>query len=83
MVVCEYCGVETSLASPGAEAAAVALETLGLRLPERPMSTEELDDQVAERAARERERLLRIRLLAAVFFVVVLAVVGMLVALGA
>ena len=81
MVVCEYCGVETSLASPGAEAAAVALETLGLRLPERPMSSDELDDQLAERAAHERERLLRMRLAAAGFFVAVLLLVGLLVAL--
>jgi len=83
VVVCEYCGVETSLASPGAEAAAAVLEKVGLRLPENPMSADALADEMAERAAHERERLHRMRLLAAIFVVVVLAIGGLLVALEA
>lgn len=82
MVVCEYCGVETSLASPGAEAAAVALEKVGLRLPERPMTSDELDEEVAQRAAHERERLRSMRLLAVGIFVAVSLLVGLLVGMS-
>ncbi|MCB9613176.1 MAG: hypothetical protein H6721_34230 [Sandaracinus sp.] len=82
VVVCEYCGIETSLASPGAEAAAGVFEAAGIRLPEQPKTRDELYEEAAEREARERERLHRARLLAAILTVVSLVVLGTILALA-
>jgi uncharacterized Zn finger protein (UPF0148 family) len=55
-IACPYCGTVNDVASKGAVQVANRLEQLGVRVPERPMSISDIEAELAERAAAERER---------------------------
>jgi hypothetical protein len=75
-VSCAYCGTVNDVASKGAVQVAKKLEQIGVRLPERPMSVADIEAELAERAAAEKERLRTARIIAAVAAVIFVAVLA-------
>jgi hypothetical protein len=81
---CERCGATLPSGSPGA---AVRCSYCGaeqvsqgagwfVRLPKHPITPEQIQEELAEQARDERERLRTARIFAAVFVVLALVVVG-------
>jgi hypothetical protein len=75
-VSCSYCGAINEIASAGAVRVAKKLEQFGIRVPERPMTIEEIEAELAGHRNAERERR---RMALIVATVVALAVVLVLV----
>jgi hypothetical protein len=56
-VRCTYCGTTNDVASAGAVQVARKLDALGIRVPERPMTIEQIEEELASGAAKkEAER---------------------------
>lgn len=50
-VTCAHCGTVSEMATEGAMKVARVLEKHGLRMPEKPMSISEIEDEIRERDA--------------------------------
>jgi LSD1 subclass zinc finger protein len=75
-VTCAYCKAVNDVASPGAVRVAKRLEAAGIRVPDRVMSLDEIEADIAQRQAAERERLRTARIVAAALGVAFLIVLG-------
>jgi LSD1 subclass zinc finger protein len=55
-VRCEFCGAVNDVAAPQVVAVAQKLNRLGIRVPDRIMSVEDIEADLASRQAAEREK---------------------------
>ena len=55
-VTCSYCATVTEVVSETTQKLARQVEALGIRLPERVMTTEEIEEGFRQREREERER---------------------------
>ena len=81
-VDCPFCGVTNAVASAGAVKVAKVLERHGIRMPERPVSPDEIRAQLEEQRAAEEATRRQAIVMAGVFSIVVLVVIGALMALS-
>jgi uncharacterized Zn finger protein (UPF0148 family) len=71
-VICGHCGTVSEIASEGALRVAKVLERAGIRMPERPMTIDQIEDDL-----REREQAVEMRRKTAIVVAVaILVVVG-------
>jgi hypothetical protein len=77
-VRCTYCGATNDIASAGAVQVARKLDQLGIRVPERPMTIDEIEDRLAQMEAKKRDE----RRMALIVAGVVCAIVGVMVVIA-
>jgi LSD1 subclass zinc finger protein len=81
-VDCPFCGVTNAIASEGAVKVAKVLEHHGIRMPERPISRDQIREELAERHAQQ-EATRRTALIGAVVFATLVAIaIGALLFIG-
>lgn len=75
-VDCKFCGVTNAIASEGAVKVAKVLEHHGIRMPDRPISRDEIREQLAEQHTQEEATRRTALIVGAVFTAVFLIALG-------
>lgn len=77
VVRCGYCGAENTVPLPPPPSPVVVqVGNLGIRVPDRPMTVEQIEEGFREKARAEADRLRTARIFAGVFAAVFIVVLG-------
>jgi hypothetical protein len=71
---CPFCGAAVNLASAGALRVASTLDRLGIRVPDKPMTVDQIEEEIAERERARRMQLRDAAIVAAVLLGVAVVV---------